>query len=179
MRSRWTACLLVLLSLTFLLTLCDVYAASRSIPAGAAVTVRTDKQITIGTAQPGDIFPATLDEDIMESGKVLVKRGAPADIRLMKVREDQDELAFKLYTISVGGQKLRVVSDTARGVARKAASQQQQQPGLGGALGQAIGGALGTGQGGLTWSGAQKQDAKVPAGTFLEFTLREPVDLGK
>jgi hypothetical protein len=177
MRSRWTACLLVLLALTLLLTLGDAYAASRSIPAGAVVTVRTDRQITIGTAQPGDIFPATLDEDIMESGKVLVKRGSPAEIRLMKVREDQDELAFKLYTISAGGQKLRVVSDTAREVARKAAP--KQQPGLGGALGQAVGGALGTGEGSLSWSGAQKQDAKVPAGTFLEFTLREPVDLGK
>lgn len=176
MRSRWTACLLVLLAVAFLLTPGDAYAASRSIPAGAAVTVRTDKQIMIGTAQPGDIFPATLDEDIMESGKVLVKRGSPAEIRLMKVREDQDELAFKLYTISVGGQKLRVASDTAREVARKTAP--KQQPGLGGVLGQAVGGALGT-QGSMTWSGAQKQDAKVPAGTFLEFTLREPVDLGK
>jgi hypothetical protein len=142
--------------------------------------VRTDSQIAIGTAKPGDIFPATLNDDILERGRVLVRRGAPAEIRLMKVQDDRDELAFKLYTITVDGKKLRVVSDTAREAARKDAA--QQQPGLGGALGQigtaALGGALGT-KGNLVWSSAQGQTAKVPAGTFLEFTLREQVLLNQ
>lgn len=215
MRTRWTASLLVLLAVIFLVPI--VYAAgppsppdfpgqqgspqvlpgqqgrqmdqgrmgAANIPAGTAVTVRTDSQIAIGTAKTGDIFPATLDEDILASGKTVVRKGVPAEIRLMKVREDQDELAFQLYTLTIDGKKTRVTSDTAREVARKDTTQQQQS--LSGAgkniLGQAgtaaLGGALGTGQGSLTWSGAAKQDAKVPAGTFLEFTLREQVNLGK
>lgn len=208
MRTKWTASLLVLLAVTFFVpfvyaasppelpSLPGQQSAPQAppgqqgrqmdqghhglanIPAGTAVTVRTDSQIAIGTAKTGDIFPATLDEDILASGKTVVRKGAPAEIRLMKVREDQDELAFKLYSLTVDGKQTRVVSDTAREVARKSAPQQQQQSGLGGALGQVVGGALGTGQG-LTWSGAAKQDAKVPAGTFLEFTLREQVNLGK
>jgi len=148
------------------------------IPAGAAVTVRTDSQITIGTSKPGDVFRATLDEDIVDHGKVLVRRGAPAEIRLMKVREDQDQLAFKLYTLTVHGKQIRVVSDTARERARRDAPPPTTQPSLGGALGQVVGGALGV-PGSMTWSGAQLQDAKVPAGTFLEFTLKEPVRIGK
>jgi hypothetical protein len=35
--------------------------------------VRTDVEIAVGTAQPGDIFPATLDEDIVDGGRVLVR----------------------------------------------------------------------------------------------------------
>lgn len=190
MRTRWTVCLLVLLAVTFCVSLVDVAAQGQpappgyherhgpaSIPAGAAVTVRTDKQIEIGTAQPGDIFPATLDEDIVQSGKVLVRRGAPAEIRLTKVREDQDELAFKLYTLTIDGKKFRVVSDTARERARKEAP--KQESGVAGLEKNLLGQALGTSGGGLSWSGAQRQDAKVPAGTFLEFTLREQVNLEK
>jgi hypothetical protein len=200
MKPKWTAFLLVLVTATFCVSV--VYVAAQgipglpgqqerrdlpsapgrqehqgpaAIPAGAAVTVRTDTEIAVGTAQPGDIFPATLDEDIVDSGRVLVRRGAPAEIRLMKVREDADEVAFKLYSITARGEKLRVVSDTAREAARKQAPQ-PQQPGLGGALGQIVGGALGT-SGGMSWTGATKQEARVPAGTFLEFTLREQVNL--
>ncbi len=203
MRTKWTACLLVLMVATFWVPIVGVAAPPDipglpgqqnspklppgqqdrlgpvSIPAGTAVTVRTDSQIAIGTAKTGDIFPATLDEDILAGGKTLARKGVPAEIRLMKVREDQDELAFQLYTLTIDGKKTRVVSDTAREVARKSAPQQQQQPSLGGALGQVVGGALGTGQGSMTWSGAAKQDAKVPAGTFLEFTLREQASIGK
>lgn len=203
MRTRLTVCLTLVFAMMFFLSL--VHAASpptlpefpsapgtpdkkaqsspRSIPAGAAVVVRTDEQIAVGAAKPGDIFQVTLDEDIEESGRTLVRRGGPAEIRLTKVREDRDELAFQLYTITVDGKKVRVVSDTAREVARKEAP--KQQPGLGGVgkdlLGQAgsaaLGGALGAKPGAFSWSGANLQDAKVPAGTFLEFTLREQVIL--
>jgi hypothetical protein len=148
------------------------------IPAGAVVAVRTDTQIAVGTAEPGDIFPATLDEDIVRGEHVVVRRGAPVEIRLTKVQEDRDELAFKLYTITFEGKKFRVVSDTAREAARREAP--REQPGLGQAMGQAgvaaLEGALG-GRGGMSWSGADRREAKVPAGTTMEFTLREQVDL--
>ena len=202
MGKRSTASLTMFLAIVFFVSL--VYAASTevpkipagvpgaqgqqlekhgagSIPTGAVVTVRTDSQISVGTAKPGDIFQATLHDDIVDQGKVLVRRGTPAEIRLTKVREDRDELAFKLYSISIEGKKVRVVSDTAREVARQEAP--KQQPGLGGALGQAgaaaLGSAMGAKPGTLTWTGAPAPDAVVPAGTFMEFTLREQVNLGR
>ncbi|MHC1724733.1 MAG: hypothetical protein AB9866_01715 [Syntrophobacteraceae bacterium] len=171
MRTRWTVSLLVLLAVTFFVPPVNAAAPkAATIPAGTVVEVRTDSQISIATAKPGDFFRATLDEDILVEGKVLVRRGAHADIRLMKVREDRDELAFRLVTLTIDGKKVKVMSDTAKEVARKKPA---QQPGLGAALGQA----LGAPGGGMTW--AAKQDAKVPKGTVLEFTLREAVKLGK
>lgn len=170
MRTRWAVSLLLLLAVTFFVPQVNA-AAPKTIPAGAIVEVRTDTQISIATAKPGDIFRATVDEDVLSEGKVVVRRGAAAEIRLMKVREDRDELAFRLVTLTIDGKKVKVLSDTAREVARKKTA--QQQPGLGAALGQA----LGVPGSGMTWTA--KQDAKIPKGSSLEFTLREPVKLGK
>lgn len=196
MKRRWIPCLAALFTVTVFLAGGDAFADSRVIQAGTEIIIRTDAQISIGNSRPGDIFPARIDEDVYIGDKALLHRGDPAEIRLIRTREDSDELSFRLHTITVKGRRYEVRSDTAREVARREAPQQDAGLGtagkalLGAAGGAAIGGAVGgkkgaligaaTGAGGgLIWAGAGQRDASVPAGTPLEFTLRDDVVLKK
>ncbi|MCE5336598.1 MAG: hypothetical protein LLG06_18630 [Desulfobacteraceae bacterium] len=195
MKRGLAQCVLALLGCALLLPCGDVFGASRVVPDGTEIFVRTDTQISIGNSRPGDVFPARIDEDVYVDDHMMMRRGDPAEIRLVRMREDTDELAFRLHTVTVKGRKYDVKSDTAREVARRE-SQDSSGLGTGGkallgaAGGAAIGGAVGGKKGaligaasgaggGLIWAGASGRDAKVPAGTALEFTLREEIILRK
>lgn len=179
-------CLSVMLLLS-----CFAWSAGDVIPRGTEVVVRTDSDISMATVKPGDTFSATVDQDVLSRGKIVVNRGTRAEIRMVSLRSDTDEVAFNLYSISINGRPYRVSSDTARQYQERQSTTVTQKPSLLGAAGGALlGGATGGGQGAVTgaivgaeggysWTGQSRLSARISSGTRFLFTIRDEVALRK
>lgn len=188
MKSR--AFLFLCLVCVFAFPAITVFAAGDVIPYGTELVVRVDSDIMVGSASPGDRFPATLDRDVAVRGRVVLPRGSQAEIRLRRVREGADEVSFKLETVSVGGRSYAVASEPAREATEKEGLSTGAKTLLGAAGGAALGSAIGGKKGaiigatagaggGLVWAGATDRNAKISAGTPLLFRLREDLVLDR
>jgi hypothetical protein len=169
--------------------------AADIVPYGTDIRVRTDREILIGSARPGDRFPVFVDEDVFVRGRMVIPRGERAEIRLSRVREDRDEVSFTLDTININRRTYDVRSDIAREApSRESGSGNGSGLGTGtktllgaaggaivggsiaGTKGALIGAAAGAG-GGLLWAGGTQHDARIPARSSLLFRLRDDLVL--
>jgi hypothetical protein len=165
--------------------------ASLTVPSGTIVSVRMIDSIDADITGAGERFRASIDDPVVVDGKVAVPRGANATVQVMRVDQGgrisgSDEVALKLYDITIGGKPYEVATEYAEvkgeGQGKKTAKTTAVTTGVGAALGAIIGGgkgaAIGAGAGaatGVAVSAARGKTLRIPSETRLDFELRAPL----
>jgi hypothetical protein len=161
------------------------------IPVSSQITIRTDERIDSKDSTTGQLYSATVSEDVFDAaGGLAIPAGTPAKLVVRDITGGgavhSPELVLDLFSITVKGQEYRV--DTAdvdvnskRGVG---ANQRTAEYGGGGAAigalfggifgggkGAGIGAAAGAGSGLLTQVFTRGKQVKIPAESVLMFRL--------
>lgn len=181
MFSRVGKCLICLLTL-------GMFAWAQAVPAGTRITVRTDSQITSGSAHVGQRFHANLVRDVVVDGKTMAKAGAPVKGKVTYAKasgrlHDPGLLTIRLTSIQLAdGKTLPVSTSGFRAKGKSHTKSNVTKIGGGAAAGALIGGVAGGGKGALigTAAGAGagtglaaatgKEEAVIHAETAITFT---------
>ena len=174
-------------AVVFLLAL-GVSAWAQTLPAGAHITVRTDSQISSGSAQVGQSFHANLVKDVVVDGKTIAVAGAPAKGKVTHAKasgrlHEPGEVTIRLTSIQLkDGKTLALATDGFRAKGKSHTKSNVTKIGGGAAAGALIGGLAGGGKGALigTAVGAGagtgvaaatgKEEAVIHAETAITFT---------
>ncbi len=157
--------------------------AAAQIPAGTRLTIRTNSQISSGTAKAGQSFQGSLVHPIVANGKTVAKAGSPVHGKITEAKSSgrlhaPGQLSLRLT--SVNGVPVSTNSRSFKGKSHTKSN--ATKIGGGAAAGALIGGLVGGGKGALigTAAGAGagtgvaaatgKEDAIVPAESALTFT---------
>ncbi|HTZ56580.1 MAG TPA: hypothetical protein VMB49_00715 [Acidobacteriaceae bacterium] len=167
------------------------------IPEGTDIVIRTDDSIQSGQGSSGQLYPATIEQDVYGgSGSVAIPGGTRAKLVVSNVRSGgavhSPELVLDLYSIDVHGEEYRVDSSSVTesnrsglGANRRTAEFAGGGAGLGALLGAAFGGGKGAGIGALAGAGGgaltqlftRGKEIKVPAETAMTFRLERTLVL--
>jgi hypothetical protein len=164
-----------------------VIAGAQTMPAGTHLTVRTDSQISSGTAKAGDRFSANLANDLVVEGKVLAKAGAPAKGKVTYAKSsgrlhDPGELTLRLTSVEINGKAVPISTSGfhAKGKSHTKSNVTKIGGGAaagaligalaGGGKGAAIGAGVGAGAGTGVAAATGKEEAVVHAETAVTFT---------
>ena len=166
------------------------------LPAGSAISVRTDENIDERNATEGRTFGASIVEDVMDgSGRVVIPRGSPATLIVRSISESgtlsSGNFVLDLESVRVNGRRYVVNTedlkkgDTGIGANRRTAEYVGGGAVLGTLLGAIAGGgkgaAIGAIAGAAAGGGAQVltkgKEIRVPAETVLKFRLEQPLRL--
>jgi len=166
-------------------------ATSVTIPAGTTITVRMIDSIDTDVTGAGERFRASIDDPVVVDGQVIIPRNADATVQVMRVEQGgrisgSDEVALKLYDVTVGGRPYEVATEYAEvkgeGQGKRTAKTTAVTTGVGAALGAILGGgkgaAIGAGAGaatGVAVSAARGKTLRIPSETRLDFELRAPL----
>lgn len=162
--------------------------------AGTVVPVILTEALDTKTAQPNDVFHATLASDLISDGVVAIPRGAPVLGQVVDSKEaahfkGQAFLSLDLTQISVHGRKIDVQTDTFSQEGKARGKNTAEKTGGGALLGALIGGLAGGGKGAaigaIAGGGAgagvnavtRGQEIQIPSESRLEFHLQAPVTL--
>ncbi len=161
-----------------------------TVPAGTLITVRLIDSIDADLTGVGERFRASIDDPIVVGSQVVVPRYADATVQVMRVEQSgalkgSDEVALKIYDITVNGQSYHVATAYAELKGKGKGRKTIRNTAIGGVGGAVIGGifggkkgaAIGAGVGagtGLAVSAARGTKLKIPSETRLEFVLRAP-----
>ena len=164
-----------------------------TVPAGTLITVRLIDSIDADLTGVGERFRASIDDPIVVGSQVVVPRHADATVQVMRVEQSgtlkgSDEVALKIYDITVNGRSYHVATDYAelqgqgkgRKTIRNTAIGGVGGAVLGGILGGKKGAAIGAGAGagtGVAVSAARGTKLRIPPETRLEFVLRAPLGI--
>jgi hypothetical protein len=174
------------LKIASILLLLGMVAVAETIPAGIHLTVRTDSQISSGTAQTGQSFNANLTNDLIVNGKVLAKAGAPARGKVTYAKSsgrlhDPGELTLRLTSVEINGKMVPISTSGfhAKGKSHTKSNVTKIGGGAaagaligalaGGGKGAAIGAGVGAGAGTGVAAATGKEEAVVHAETALTF----------
>jgi hypothetical protein len=164
------------------------------IPAGTEVSVRTTGPITTGTSQTKQQFEASLSKPIMVGNTVVVPKGAPVSGTIPQSKsagriQGEGNLTLVLTSMTVKGKPYQIstkpMSLTSKGRGKRSALMIGGGGGAGALIGGLAGGGKGAAIGALAGAGAGtagatltgKRDVTIPAETFLNFTLKQPLVL--
>jgi len=164
------------------------------IPAGTEVSVRTTAPITTGESQTKQQFEASLSKPIMVGNTVVVPKGAPVSGTIPQSKsagriQGEGNLTLVLTSMTVKGKPYQVstkpMSLTSKGRGKRSALMIGGGGGAGALIGGLAGGGKGAAIGALAGAGAGtagatltgKRDVTIPAETFLNFTLKQPLVL--
>ncbi|MBV9759176.1 MAG: protein kinase [Acidobacteriaceae bacterium] len=167
-------------------------AAEIVIPAATQVTVRLIGPINGDTAQPGQVFPASIDSPIVVQGKPVVPRLANAQVRLVGASKagrfaGSAKLDLQLASFTIDGRRYPVQSAVYEAESGARGKRTGKFAGIGGALGAVVGGIehggkgalAGAAAGGAAGSGAAgltgDRALELPAESRLSFTLQAPI----
>jgi len=148
--------------------------------------------LTSKTAQPNDVFHATLATDLVSAGVVVVPRGSTVEGRVTDVKEaahfkGNALLMIELTQLSARGRKIMLVTDAYSKTGEGRGKNTLEKSGGGAALGAIIGAIAGGGKGAaigaVAGGGAgagvnavtRGQQAEIPSETRLEFRLQSPI----
>ena len=164
-----------------------------TVPAGTLITVRLIDSIDADLTGVGERFRASIDDPIVVGSQVVVPRHADVTVQVMRVEQSgalkgSDEVALKIYDITVNGRSYHVATDYAelqgkgkgRKTIRNTAIGGVGGAVLGGILGGKKGAAIGAGAGagtGVAVSAARGTKLRIPPETRLEFVLRAPLGI--
>ena len=165
-----------------------------TLPAGTAIPVILTEALDTKTAQPNDVFHATLASDLISGGVVAIPRGARVLGQVVDSKEaahfkGQAYISLDLTQISVYGKKIDVRTDTFSREGKARGKNTAEKTGGGALLGALIGGLAGGGKGAaigaLAGGGAgagvnavtRGEEIKIPSESRLEFHLQAPVTL--
>lgn len=167
----------------------EVARAERSsfaaIPAGTDIPVTLSQDVTINEKNIGQTFEAQVTRDVIVDGDVAIRQGAPAQVRLVRNEENQDQATLRLSGVQIGGEMRTVTTESARADTEKDRAGTAKKTGIGAAAGAVIGAVTGVGVvkgavlgagGGLAWGLLSGRDREVNNGTQLEFELSESVN---
>jgi hypothetical protein len=165
--------------------------ASKTLPEGSEIKVRTDEKIPAKPAV-GATFSATVSEDVPDSaGKVVIPRGTPASL-VTVTGDDGKDVALDLRSVTVAGQRyvLAANPNTTRtgGAGLGTNKRTAKYVGGGAAIGAVIGALAGGGKGaaigaligGAGGAGAQVYTGRkreIPAETELTFKLAQDLQM--
>jgi serine/threonine protein kinase len=163
-----------------------------AIPAGTQMTVRLIRPIDGDTAQPGQVFPASIDSAVTVNGQIVVPRFAEAQVRLLSASKagrfkGDAKLDLALASFTVQGHLYEVQSATFEATSGGRGKRTGKFAGIGGALGAVVGGiehggkglvegaAAGGGAGAGSAALTGDRELELPAESRLSFTLSVPV----
>lgn len=160
-------------------------AATTTIPAGTAVTVRTSSTLDSGKVSSGENFDATLTKDISVNGKVVAKSGDKVQGKVIYAK-DSGRLhkpgELKIALTSINGIAVHTSSHYFKGKGHTKSNATKIGGGAaagaligalaGGGKGAAIGAGVGAGAGTGVAYATGKEQAVVPAETALTFTVQ-------
>ena len=165
--------------------------SGRVIPVGTEITIHTDEPIDSKTSTTGQLYSATISEDVPDaSGGVAIPAGTAAKLVVRDITTGgsvhSPELVVDLFSIAVKGQEYRVdTSDVdvsnKKGVGANRRTAEFGGGGaaigallggiFGGGKGAGIGAAAGAGGGVLTQIFTRGKQVKIPAEAALTFRL--------
>jgi hypothetical protein len=164
---------------------------ARVIPRGTEIVVRSDEDIDSDNSNTGQLFAATVSEDVPDSaGGVAIPAGTRAKLVVRNITSGgavhSAELALDLFSVDISGKEYRVDSsdvdvNSGRGVGKNKRTLEYGGGGagfgalmgaiFGGGKGAGIGAAAGAGAGLLTQIFTRGKKVKVPAETTMRFRL--------
>lgn len=165
--------------------------SAKVIPEGTEIAIRTDEKIDAQDSSPGQLFAATIDEDVFDaSGGVALPRGTRAKLVVRNIATGgathSPEIVLDLFSVSVNDKEYRVVTSDVDFSGRKGLGANKRTAEFGGggaAVGALLGGIFGGGRGAgigvaagaggglLTQLFTRGKKVKVPAETTLRFRL--------
>jgi hypothetical protein len=152
--------------------------------------------ISSKSAQTGETFTGTLAKPVIANGETLIPKGAEvtgivAEVKSAGKLAGAAQLALKLTSVKVGGERYKVVSNTlsqtSTGKGKRTAVMGGGGAGVGAIVGGLAGGKKGALIGGVAGGGAGtagsaltgNADITLPAETALNFHLVRPLDLSQ
>ena len=164
-----------------------------TVPAGTAVSVRLQSEISSASNRPGDEFTAVLDEPIVVDGKTVAPRGAAVQGRVVAARSsgrlhNSGYLRLALVSLELNGKSVPVHSSS---VFAMGGSHEKRNLALigggagagaligaiaGGGKGALIGSAIGAGGGTAGAYATGKKDVSFAPERRLTFRLIQPLD---
>ena len=163
---------------------------------GTEIALRTDTAIKVDKAHVGKTFTGTVMQDVMDqSGAVAIPRNSRAQMAVVSTGSGDKEVALDLKSVSVGGRRVLLASDTtsAKGGVAGSGVGMNKRTGKyvgGGALagtligalaGGGKGAAIGALAGGAAGAGAQiytgRGKTELPAESELKFKLNQDVSV--
>jgi len=170
-------------------------ASDVTIPAGTAVSVRTNEAVDSRTASEGQAYSAMVVDDVKgSSGEILVPKNSDAQLIIRKVdtggTTGSPELTLDLNSVTVNGRRYMVStadvskkSNSGIGKNKRTATMVGGGAALGTLLGAIAGGGKGAVIGAIAGAAAggtaqvltKGKEVKVPAETVLKFQLDQPI----
>ena len=164
------------------------------IPSGAMVRVRINQGLDSKHAQPGNVFDATVLNDVVADGAVAIPRGAAiqgtvVDSKASGALKGRGELSLQLTQVTLGGKVFPIVSDQWSSVGADKTLHTVNNAvalgavgaiigavaggGAGAAIGAGVGGAAGIGTSAASGGG----QALIPPEAILTFHLTQPAQV--
>lgn len=159
-----------------------------TVPAGTAITVRMIDSIDSERNRIGDIFRASLDEDLVVADRTVAPRGTEVRGRLAASKSagriaGKSELQLELTNILIDNRSYPLMTGEYEVAGKSRGKQTATRAGAGAAIGAVIGGIAGGGKGAAigaaTGAGAgtaiqvmtKGEQVRVPSETLLDFRL--------
>jgi hypothetical protein len=165
-----------------------------TLPAGTELRVRLDQDLGSKISQPGDNFPATVADDVVVNGQVVIPRGARADGTVIDAKElgkikGGAVLSVRLERVHTNWGSYPVATSTVeraeKGKGKRTAVFAGGGAGFGALVGALAGGGKGAAIGALAGAGAGtaggaftgNKQIFLPAETLLTFRLENSVHI--
>lgn len=161
------------------------------VPGGAILTVRMIDAIDSDENRPGEIFHASLANDLIADNSLIAPRGADATVKLVAVEQagkfrGREEVSMVLRDITINGKIYPVETGFASVAGSSRGKQSAKVIGGATAVGAIIGAIAGGGKGAAIGAGSgagagaaiqviRGSHVKVPSESMLDFTLAEPL----
>ena len=164
------------------------------VPAGTAITIRTNQPLGSKTSQTGNVFSGTVMTPITIEGEVVIPSGSEVSGIVKEAKKagkikGAAVLRLSLESVTINGHTYNLqaeeVSQTSTGKGKRSAAVIGGGTGLGAAIGGIAGGGKGAAIGALTGAAAGtigaattgKRDIDLPAEAALSFKLTQPLTL--
>ena len=163
-----------------------------TIPSGTTLAIRLVDSIDSETAQPGEVFHATLDSPLAVDGDTAIPSGYGVEGHIVDVKSagkfvGQSLLVLQLDRIAVGRKNYNLQTDQYNRQGNSRGKNTAKKVGAGAVIGAIIGGIAGGGKGagigalagggvgGGVQAATKGQQIKLPSETVLNFTLQGPL----